>query len=113
MASHPELSLQETPSVANLLDSSPGMNDSALLPPPSSERTPPSTSLTSPLALARELAARLGKQQNEPAEAWRLACALSLSIVDLLESVRASDTMEDSADLEEQSSVTRRDPFTR
>lgn len=89
--------------MANLLDSSPGENDSAPLSPPASERTPPSTSLTSPLSLARELAERLRKQQNEQGEAWRLACALSLSIVDLLESARASDTAEDSASLDDQS----------
>jgi hypothetical protein len=99
--------------VANLLDSSPGVNDSMPLPPPASERTPPSTSLSSPLSLARELSERLRQQQNDQGEAWRLACALSLSIVDLLESVRASDTANDGAALDDRTSATGHNPFTR
>ncbi len=98
--------------MANLLDSFPGENNSAPLPPPASERTPPSASLTSPLSLARELAERLRQQQSAQGEAWRLACALSLSIVDLLESVRASDTAHDGAALDNKGSGAGRDPFT-
>lgn len=111
---HSAHSLEEAPFVANSLDPLTGENDSAPLPPPASEQAPPSTSLTSPLALARELADRLEKHQNEKSEAWRLACALSLSIVDLLESERASDTAAHSGGArDDKSSAEGSDPFQR
>jgi hypothetical protein len=99
--------------VANLRDPSRSDNDDVLLPTYSSERTPPSASIASPLSLARELANRLEQQQNGQGEAWRLACALSLSIVDLLESSRASDATGDKAGTDDRTSAAGLEPFTR
>jgi hypothetical protein len=99
--------------VADLLYPSRSENDDSPLPPRPSERTPPSSSLTSPLSLARELAQRLRQHQDHQGEAWRLACALSLSIVDLLESMRASDATGDEAGADSKTTATGRDPFTR
>jgi len=99
--------------VANLRDPSRSDDDDVLLPPHPEERTPPSASIVSPLSLARELADRLEQQQNGQGDAWRLACALSLSIVDLLESVRASDASDDKAGTDDTTSAAAHDPFTR
>lgn len=97
--------------MANLREPSRSDNDDT--PPQPSERAPPSAPLASPLALARELAARLERQQNGKGEAWRLACALSLSIVDLLESTRASDASGDDADTDDNTTASALDPLTR
>ncbi|MFS8065125.1 MAG: hypothetical protein ACMG6S_02015 [Byssovorax sp.] len=99
--------------MANLRDSSRGDDNDVVLPPHPEERTPPSASIVSPLSLARELADRLEHQQNGQGDAWRLACALSLSIVDLLESVRASDASGDKAGTDDKSSAAALGPFTR
>lgn len=98
--------------MANLLESFPHENDSDSLSPPS-ERTAQSTHLASPLSLARELAARLGRQQDEQSEAWRLASALSLNIIDLLEADRARAAANDSSIVNDGPSATGRDQITR
>ena len=100
--------------MANLRDPSRSDNDDdVLLPPPPSEHTPPSAAIASPLSLARELADRLKGHQNDQGEAWRLACALSLSIVDLLVSTRASDASGDKAGTDDKTSAAAHDPFLR
>ena len=88
-------------------------NDDTPLPPRPAERTPLSSSLTSPLALATELAQRLKQHQGHQGQAWRLACALSLSIVDLLESMRASDATGDDAGPDSRITVIGSEPFPR
>ena len=103
----------ETHSVANSRDPSRIENDATPLPSPPSERTPLSASLASPLTLARELAERLTRQQNNQSEAWRLACALSLNVVDLLESTRASDASNDAAGRDDNTKTAALDSFTR
>lgn len=99
--------------MANLLYPSRSEDDDTPLSSRPPERTPPSSSLTSPLALARELAQRLRQHQSHQGEAWRLACALSLSLVDLLESMRASDATGDEAGKDSKITATGSEPFTR
>lgn len=103
----------ETLSVANSSNPSRSENDDTPAPLRPSERTPASASLASTLALARELAERLTRQQNDQGETWRLACALSLNIVDLLESTRANDAPADKAGNDDKTTAAALDPFTR
>ena len=93
--------------------STPTQSENDDIPSRPSQPTPPSAPLASPLALARELAERLTRQQSGQGEAWRLACALSLSIVDLLESTRASDAAGDEARMDDNTTAAALDPFTR
>ena len=65
---------------------------------PTSDFTPPSAYLVSPLSLARALVEALRQRDRGQGDAWRIARALSLDIVDLLESTRTADASGDEAD---------------